>query len=298
MRESRIGIEPFDENYLEPATYDVRVGDLAAVSTASKPIDLREHRLVPIEPGAMAILQSLEVLSLSTEIAARLGPKTSLLRRGVFVSTGPQVDPGFKGRLIVNLINLSPRTFTLRHADPFLSVEFHQLSDSPDKAYSGEYQGRMELSPEELDSLLAYQGPTLAELHRSFGQLRDNIRDVADFLPVCRALTEVLERDLASRATPVLGFPATTMHIEGFGVEPYDVIRPIPVTLQREGDTFVAGFFEANIHAGGDTEQEAFDNLTSLLLDVYESLESETAELGPDPRRQLGTLKRYMKRTA
>src|SRR5437867_821815 len=94
MRARRRGllkIDPFDQDSLQPATYDLRVGDQAVISTSSKVVDLREHRPMLIEPGAMAIVQSLETIELSRRIAGRVGPKTGLLRRGIFVAVGPQV---------------------------------------------------------------------------------------------------------------------------------------------------------------------------------------------------------------
>src|SRR2546428_11334436 len=97
-----IRINPFERKCLEPATYDMRLGEIAAVSTATTPINLREHGLLNIEPGAMAIVQTLEIVQLATNVAGRIGPKTDLLRRGVFASAGPQIDPGYHGSLIVN----------------------------------------------------------------------------------------------------------------------------------------------------------------------------------------------------
>ena len=197
-----IEIDPFDEKFLEPATYDLRVGDRAAVTTASRPIDLREAEMLTLEPGAMAILQSLEMLSLSKRIVGRIGPKSSLLRRGVMAATGPQIDPGFHGRLIVNLINLSPRTFVLRHQAPFLSIEFHHLSEAPDHAYTGEYQDRTGLTSEELEILFAYQGPTLAEIHRGFAELRDNLREIVGFRTEFSQLKTELRQGFESLRRP------------------------------------------------------------------------------------------------
>src|SRR2546426_5690447 len=65
MAHGFIAIDPFDEDALQPATYDLGVGDIAVTSTAPKPIDLREKPLLVIEPYASAMLQTVEVLTLS-----------------------------------------------------------------------------------------------------------------------------------------------------------------------------------------------------------------------------------------
>lgn len=74
----------------------------------------------------------------------------------------------------------------------------------------------------------------------------------------------------------------------------YKVLMPIPVKIVHSGDSFLASFEEANIHASGETWSGAALNLKSLILDIYDSLITETAPLGPGPKRQLATLLRYV----
>lgn len=79
--------------------------------------------------------------------------------------------------------------------------------------------------------------------------------------------------------------------------EPYRVIRPIPVVIQPEGDEFSASFFDANIGTADDTQEEAFSNLRSLILDTFDSLEAENSDaLGPEPSRQLAVLREFLAR--
>ena len=89
----------------------------------------------------------------------------------------------------------------------------------------------------------------------------------------------------------------TITQITTFGPEPYSAKPPIPVAIRRADDGFLAGFFDANIHTSGETEQEAFDNLRSLILDYYEALEHEKPELlGPEPTRQLAILRDFIRK--
>ncbi|MCH8268368.1 MAG: hypothetical protein IH846_12690, partial [Acidobacteria bacterium] len=81
IREARelgwLKIDPFHDEDLEPATYDLRVGNIAVVSTIPKPIDLREKPLLTIEPYASALLQTDEIIELSSKIVGRLGPRSN-----------------------------------------------------------------------------------------------------------------------------------------------------------------------------------------------------------------------------
>lgn len=96
---------------------------------------------------------------------------------------------------------------------------------------------------------------------------------------------------------PLPAIPTTGLWvpITSFAPEPYEVIRHIPAVVQVCEGGFTAGFFDANIHASGDTEEEALCNLKSLILDVFESLQTESAaNLGPEPARQLAVLREFI----
>jgi len=77
--------------------------------------------------------------------------------------------------------------------------------------------------------------------------------------------------------------------------KPYKVKRPIPISLQRRVDGYVASFVEANVNSSGDTQQEALANVEELILDVFDSLSSmPPSKLGPGPARQLAVLREYI----
>ena len=78
--------------------------------------------------------------------------------------------------------------------------------------------------------------------------------------------------------------------------EPFDLLRDIPVVVQPTDDGYLATFFDANISMTGDTQEEAVANLRMLLVDVFEELQKEEAQLGPHPARQLAVLHSFMKR--
>ena len=86
-----------------------------------------------------------------------------------------------------------------------------------------------------------------------------------------------------------------TLQVSTFSPEPYEVLRPIPVLMRPEGDEFVASFVEANVNASGKTQQEAFESLKALLLDIFDSLRSHPAEkLGPESARRLAVLRNFI----
>jgi ribulose-5-phosphate 4-epimerase/fuculose-1-phosphate aldolase/predicted RNase H-like HicB family nuclease len=90
---------------------------------------------------------------------------------------------------------------------------------------------------------------------------------------------------------------AVLTHIETLAGNQHLLHRKIPVTIQPspQGDGYLAGFFDANIHTEGDNEQEAFENLRSLIVFVFDDLTAEPVEnLGPEPARQLEVLRQFI----
>ncbi len=77
--------------------------------------------------------------------------------------------------------------------------------------------------------------------------------------------------------------------------EPFDLARDIPAVVQPTDDGFLATFFDAKIGMTGDTKEEAVANLRLLLVDVFEELEKEEEQLGPDLVRQLAVLRGFVK---
>jgi len=99
-----------------------------------------------------------------------------------------------------------------------------------------------------------------------------------------------LRTDLAQRVGTTV-VPITTL-----APEPFQLLRDIPAVVRPAGDGFTATFFDANVSSAGDSEEEAVSNLRSLILDTFEYLNSEPpGTLGPEPKRQLGVLRVFLK---
>ena len=85
--------------------------------------------------------------------------------------------------------------------------------------------------------------------------------------------------------------------IGSFAPEPYGLLKPILVAIHSIEGGFNACWFDANIHASGDNEEEAVCNLKSLILDFFDTYSNESANgLGPEPTRQLAVLREYIQK--
>jgi len=175
-----LGIENFEEGCLQPASYDLRVGSLIyspSFINPDKPVDISKnggcHR---ISPYGTAVLMTYETLRMPSDMIGRFGLKSGFARRGLLASTGPQVDPGFEGKLFVSIMNLTPASHVIAFKDTFLSIEFHTLDEKPEKIYEGPYQHRHDIGPDILEDLVRLEGMNLSQMQNQFGELSQHVK--------------------------------------------------------------------------------------------------------------------------
>lgn len=125
-------IVPFEEEQLQPASYDLSVGDIE--------IEKEESGLWEIEPGESVLISTKETVSLPNNVAGFLKDKSSYLRGGFKIGQG-FVDPGFRGNLTVLFTNMSKEnTLLLGEGDPLCQIVFAETKDTVEEAYNGHYQ--------------------------------------------------------------------------------------------------------------------------------------------------------------
>jgi hypothetical protein len=110
-------------------------------------------------------------------------------------------------------------------------------------------------------------------------------------------LLEILANDLQVRIYKLENSRPEIVAINTFAPELYELLKPILVSVHAVEEEFEAGWFDANIHAMGENEEEAVSNLKSLILDYFDSFSKEPVEkLGIEPKRQLAVIKTFIQR--
>jgi len=104
-------------------------------------------------------------------------------------------------------------------------------------------------------------------------------------------------RLLEARLSSVQKQASLTVPIQSFSPEPVELVKPLNVVVQRADEDFTASFFDANINASGETEEEAVSNLKDMIVATFELLSRSLSahQLGPGPRKQLGVLSQFLK---
>jgi len=170
-----IKIKNFEPSCVQPASYDMRVGEEGFTTTAKERINIREKGFIILEPGDFGVVTTFEAIELPPHFAARIGIRSYYSRKGLFAATGPQIDPGYRGILTIGLINLSPNPISLHYKDSLVSIELHRLNEPAGKPYSGPYQDQMGLSGRDIEHLLEAKGMTYSEILATLRSLSENV---------------------------------------------------------------------------------------------------------------------------
>ena len=172
-------IQHFSEDCLEPASYDMRIGKKALVTSTEDELDLEHKHSLTLKAGDFALITTHEVIKLSNTIAGHIGIKSYYTRKGIVILAGLQIDPGFEGVLVLGIYNASPRSFTLDYLAPFCTVEFHKLARPAIKLYiSGEEQKRGDIPRADKDYLRTLETETLSGLSAALRQMSINVSDL------------------------------------------------------------------------------------------------------------------------
>jgi dCTP deaminase len=164
----RIRIEPLGEGAIQPSSIDLRLGDKIRVfrNNHISHIDLRHDtaaltEVVELRPGQPFFLRPLEFalgvtvehIEVPDDLVARLDGKSSLGRVGLLIhATAGLVDPGWQGRLTLELMNLAPFPITLFAGMKIGQISFIQMTSPVDNPYGGgtlasKYQGDTDPTP-------------------------------------------------------------------------------------------------------------------------------------------------------
>jgi dCTP deaminase len=159
MKSGRIKIEPCDlETQLAPIGVDLRLGNTFKLFkiTHKSHIDLSKEDTQPdtelvevpdggsfmLHPGEFVLGITKEHIELPNDIAARIDGRSSLGRLGIIVhSTSGHVDPGYKGRLTLEISNIGKLPIAIIPGMKFCSLMFESLTSPVEKAYKGKYLG-------------------------------------------------------------------------------------------------------------------------------------------------------------
>ena len=144
-------VTPFDPELVNPASLDVRLGENLLIEEPKVPALLpysiagcTQENPFLLQPHEFVLAETLEEFRLPDCIAGQLALKSSRAREGIEHLLAGYIDPGYCGRLTLELQNArSMHPVALWPGMRIAQIVFHRMSMLPAKDYSmtGRYQG-------------------------------------------------------------------------------------------------------------------------------------------------------------
>lgn len=179
IKSHHILISPFDPAAIQPASYDIELGNRVRIfKNITKPfLDIKNHvedymELVKIKdgepfivhPGEFILGTSVEKVRIPTDLIARLDGKSSLGRLGIIVhATAGYIDPGFYGNITLEITNLSNIPIALYPGMKIGQISFMRL-ESPAEMPYGERRG---------SKYQGQKGPTVSRAWKDFRTIKN-----------------------------------------------------------------------------------------------------------------------------
>lgn len=170
-------IEPFDEDLLEPASYDCRLGDVLASGEGK--VQFEESEDFVLESNSWASISSHEMLTIPRNVCATYGIRSGLARRGVIAFGGPQIDPGYTGRIFISIYNPTLEPIVLRKNQIIFSLILFNISSEDPDGYRGEYQGQRDFPSQDVEFMMRMKSKNLADVIDNVETLDTSVKNLA-----------------------------------------------------------------------------------------------------------------------
>ena len=145
-------INPFDEKNLQPASYDLTLGDSFIYPKYSNDVvkdDSMEYLILP--PNDFMLCTTVETVKIPYDLVGRVEGKSSLGRIGLLTHiTAGFIDPGFEGKITLELKNIGPKNIALEIGCPIAQICFEELDEictTPYNAERNHYQHQTDVVP-------------------------------------------------------------------------------------------------------------------------------------------------------
>ena len=134
-------VEPFDPEFINPASIDVRLGPTLILEGGEK-VDI-ENGVYVMEPGEFLLAHTIEYVRVPSELECIFNLKSSRGREGYEHLMAAYIDPGFIGRVTLELVNVNRyHRLPLEHGMRIGQLRFAKVDSCPMRSYAvtGRYQ--------------------------------------------------------------------------------------------------------------------------------------------------------------
>ena len=145
-------VEPITPESIQPASIDCRLGNhflliedfnMNLISMDSE-IKYREYEgdTITIPPHSFLLATTMEYIKLPNDLTAFVEGRSSVGRMGLFIQNAGWVDPGFEGRITLELYNANSLPIQLLAGRRICQLVFCKMDQATLNPYRGKYQGQ------------------------------------------------------------------------------------------------------------------------------------------------------------
>lgn len=161
-----------------------------------------ERARLVIEPGEVVFALTEESLALESDMMVQLTPKRKLSHSGILTIGGLAIDPGYRGRILLGLFNISSTPFPVRPMKKVIGATFHRLVGDEVELETGfQPPTPLEDFPSTLMRVMdSYKPYDIHSLASSIDELRSSVRLMEDRLAGHETWKKDFESALSSLA--------------------------------------------------------------------------------------------------
>lgn len=161
LAEGSLTMEPLDEKSVQPASIDCRIGDhflvmeeqemdLISLDSKVKYKTVQAKEMI-IQPKSFLLATTQEYIKLPDDLTAFVEGRSSIGRIGLFIQNAGWVDPGFEGRITLQLFNASPLPIKVQAGKRVCQLVFCKMDQKAEVPYRGKYQGQNKAGGSRID---------------------------------------------------------------------------------------------------------------------------------------------------
>ena len=107
----------------------------------TEPVPIQPDGHIDFTPGSCLLAATEEVIDMPLNLMGFIQTKGTIARGFVTVHLcDGQIDPGYKGHITLELVNLSQLHYRLKPGTPIAQLFLHRISPPLDHGYNGRYQ--------------------------------------------------------------------------------------------------------------------------------------------------------------
>ena len=146
--------EPLTTDSIQPASIDCRLGthfllvENHAMDTIKMDEEIKYREVdsdtITIPPQSFLLATTMEYVKVPDDVTAFVEGRSSIGRMGLFIQNAGWVDPGFEGRITLELYNANSLPIQLKAGRRVCQLVFCKMDQKALAPYRGKYQGQTE----------------------------------------------------------------------------------------------------------------------------------------------------------